>query len=371
MKKTLRKPENWQDFESLCKKLWGEIWQIPDEIKKNGRLGQAQSGVDVYGIPNAKDNYFGIQAKGKDDYSKAKLEESEIENEITKAKTFKPTLSEFIIATTANKDAKIEEFVRIKDLESRKNNGFKILLFCWEDIADLIEENRETFNWYVNEINFREKFDVAVTFDNETDGIQIKSKFQRNIKRFQERTHMSSFLDKHPHLIITNTNFFNPFESNKINHSWNKIKFKIKNIGSMVLEDWKIIFFFDENCRSIDDDFSLPLFMANEIKANVIQNRTTYSNDKNKILKYLPSGKSPMIQKDYKIVTGFIKTFPKNCTITVRWELLARNFSKEGILKINSTPEFFDKFDTVWVDNEEDVKKDEFISVEDYITQKK
>ena len=22
----LQKPDNWQDFESLCKKLWGEIW---------------------------------------------------------------------------------------------------------------------------------------------------------------------------------------------------------------------------------------------------------------------------------------------------------------------------------------------------------
>jgi hypothetical protein len=46
-KKQLRKPENWQDFESLCKKLWGEIWNCP-EIKKNGRKGQPQHGVDIY-----------------------------------------------------------------------------------------------------------------------------------------------------------------------------------------------------------------------------------------------------------------------------------------------------------------------------------
>lgn len=46
----LRKPENWQDFERLCKVLWGEIWECPDTIKRNGRQGQAQKGVDVYGI---------------------------------------------------------------------------------------------------------------------------------------------------------------------------------------------------------------------------------------------------------------------------------------------------------------------------------
>jgi len=68
MKKSIRKPENWQDFENLCKKLWGEIWDCA-EIKKNGRSGQNQQGVDVYGIPKFDTEYYGIQCKGKDDYT--------------------------------------------------------------------------------------------------------------------------------------------------------------------------------------------------------------------------------------------------------------------------------------------------------------
>ena len=63
-KKHLRKPENWEDFENLCKKLWGEIWDCK-EIKKNGRKGQTQDGVDVYGIPKGEVSYYGIQCKGK------------------------------------------------------------------------------------------------------------------------------------------------------------------------------------------------------------------------------------------------------------------------------------------------------------------
>ena len=29
----LKKPSNWQDFEKLCKLLWGEIWVCEDTIK--------------------------------------------------------------------------------------------------------------------------------------------------------------------------------------------------------------------------------------------------------------------------------------------------------------------------------------------------
>jgi hypothetical protein len=47
----IRKPENWQDFEKLCKKLWGEIWDCSDTIQRNGRSGQNQNGVDIFGLP--------------------------------------------------------------------------------------------------------------------------------------------------------------------------------------------------------------------------------------------------------------------------------------------------------------------------------
>ncbi len=140
-KKQLRKPENWEDFESLCKKLWGEIWDCK-EIKKNGRKGQSQNGVDVYGIPKGENSYFGIQCKGKDEYSHKQLSEKEIDREINLAKAFNPPLAKLYIATTANKDANIEEYIRIKDLEHRQKGLFEVHLFSWEDIVDLIDENK-------------------------------------------------------------------------------------------------------------------------------------------------------------------------------------------------------------------------------------
>lgn len=110
----IRPPENWQDFELLCKKLWGEIWNCSDTIKRNGRSGQKQCGVDVYGTPNSSVEYYGIQCKGKDNYTHAQLTKKEIDAEITKAKNFKPALKAFYFATTAVKDATIEEYIREK-----------------------------------------------------------------------------------------------------------------------------------------------------------------------------------------------------------------------------------------------------------------
>ena len=74
----------------------------------------------MYGVPKDKIRYSGIQCKGKDDYAEATLTEKEINKEIEKAKNFQPQLETFIFATTANKDATIEEFIRKKDLESRE-----------------------------------------------------------------------------------------------------------------------------------------------------------------------------------------------------------------------------------------------------------
>mgnify|MGYP002866558265 CR=1 FL=1 len=78
----INKPSNWQDFEELCKLLWGEIWNCEDSIKRHGRQGQNQHGVDVYAYVEKYNGYCGIQCKGKDDYTNAKLTENEIDEEI-------------------------------------------------------------------------------------------------------------------------------------------------------------------------------------------------------------------------------------------------------------------------------------------------
>ena len=80
---TLRKPANWQDFESLCLILWRAEWKSED-IKKNGRNGQAQKGVDICGHREGENEYSGIQCKCKP--GNKPLTTDEIDDEINNAR---------------------------------------------------------------------------------------------------------------------------------------------------------------------------------------------------------------------------------------------------------------------------------------------
>lgn len=104
-------PDNWQDFERLtfstCKAVWPD-----DDVVRHGRHGQAQLGVDIYCYRHYAQEYTGLQCKRRnptDDFGDRKvggqLTIKEVKDEIQKAESFRPTLKQFIIATTASTEA--------------------------------------------------------------------------------------------------------------------------------------------------------------------------------------------------------------------------------------------------------------------------
>ncbi|TVZ47504.1 hypothetical protein [Olleya sp. Hel_I_94] len=357
MKKTIGKPENWQDFESLCKKLWGEVWGIPNKIKKNGRLGQEQAGVDVYGIPKTVTKYWGIQAKGKDDYSVAKLTKKEIITEIEKAKTFKPELEVYIIATTQNKDSKIEEFVRLKDIENRENGSFEILLFCWEDIADLIEENRDTYQWYLHGIGQIGKFDFKISFNELEDELTLRPKFEKRITRYRHTSETASEIimkrfDAHKS-ILNSINPIFPFHSNKINKSWCSFDFVMENTGSAVIEDWNISIKFLEGVSKLND--GTPLFPKISL--------TEYVDNETKTITYRPRDNEPLIQKSNRYFKLSLLPDPNSEKIVFEWELLARDFNRKEVSEIYIEPEYIEKIEIELVNEKSELSEDDvFIS---------
>lgn len=168
MKKEIRKPLNWEDFEDLCKVIWKYEYDS-DDIQKNGRQGNLQNGVDIIGFYEKINGYFGIQCKGKDAYNpNAKLTPKEIDEEIIKANKFKPPLKKFIIATTSNKNSTIESYVREKNIESRKKKSFDIVLYSWEDITDLITSHKYVYDWYVKNKMHSNSYKVEVLVNGET-----------------------------------------------------------------------------------------------------------------------------------------------------------------------------------------------------------
>ncbi|WDO14532.1 hypothetical protein MH928_07500 [Flavobacterium sp. WW92] len=359
MKKAISKPENWQDFETLCKKLWGEIWGIPSVIKKNGRLGQNQFGVDIYGVPKGETNYWGIQCKGKDEYSNAKLSQNEIENEILKATNFRPSLAVYIIATTANKDSKIEEFIRIKNFENQSKNLFEIHLFCWEDIVDLLEENQDILNFYLKGTH-KTKFDFKVSFNDFQDDLILNPIFERQTTKsvLVERLPGDFFQSKleaslKPFLINS------PFYSNSINKSWCNFEINMENNGLAVIEDWYFIIKFKRGIRKI---YESSLLISN-------LSLTTFIDNKNKSITYRPSNDKPLIQKDNRYFEVSVLPNRKTFKVTACWELRARDFNREGTIEIDIKPTYID------VEKIDEVTKNDFlypdkVRIRDYIVDK-
>ena len=128
-------PAHWQDFEILCCDLWRLIWNAPN-TQRNGRQGQPQHGVDVYGRLDKGESWAGVQCKGKDNYTKRKLTKKELRDEVKKAKSFEPEISEFILATTGPRDAKTQEMARKITQAHRKKGLFSVHVTFWEDIVN-------------------------------------------------------------------------------------------------------------------------------------------------------------------------------------------------------------------------------------------
>lgn len=55
----LPKPTNWQDFETIVRDAQAQRWKSTT-LSKNGRPGQKQAGVDIYG-PDEIGRLVGIQ----------------------------------------------------------------------------------------------------------------------------------------------------------------------------------------------------------------------------------------------------------------------------------------------------------------------
>lgn len=331
---TLRRPSNWQDFENLCRRLWGEIWNCP-EIQKNGRLGQEQFGVDVFGIPFGEKQFYGIQCKGKNEYTNSQFSEKEINIEIEKAKTFKPPLKKLYFASSALSDSKIQAYVRTKNIEHLNNELFEIHLFSWETIVDLIDENQQTHDWYLKNQNYRNKKSVKLTFDNNKTELIIKPKFRKRTTHYKQkivqynprdRFNDSLFLD-----MVT-------FGSNKkqLNYSYSKFHIRVNNTGNLPIEEYKVFLDFVGEIKGLQDYNDSGKKIINNI-AKYIPN--TYLWEDTMTGKIIPK-KSILVGDDSLSSEDiFLKPLSKEYVIIIRWKLISKDFKDNGELIIKVQPE--------------------------------
>ncbi|TDY35346.1 hypothetical protein C8C89_3203 [Janthinobacterium sp. 75] len=136
--KQIPKPRHWQELEDLCLSLFKSIWKNP-LAQKNGRVGQPQNGVDIWGVVGGKQTCLqGVQCKGKDDSLSAKLTLSELNEEIAKAEKFSPPLEQWILATTAPSDVELQRIARELSVERERQGKFSVQIFGWGDLESLL-----------------------------------------------------------------------------------------------------------------------------------------------------------------------------------------------------------------------------------------
>jgi hypothetical protein len=132
-------PSHWQDFETMVRDAQAQRWKSTT-LQKNGRSGQKQDGVDIYG-PDDIGRPVGIQCKR---YA-GSLKLTDVTTEISNAEKFSGLLNTLFIATTADNDAKLQQQVRILSERRVAQGKFAVGLLFWDDIIASLQLNPAVF----------------------------------------------------------------------------------------------------------------------------------------------------------------------------------------------------------------------------------
>lgn len=134
------KPADEQAFERASVVLWRSILRDPS-VQRNGRRGQAQNGVDLFGVRNQDSNHIvGIQCKLKGEGHK--LTEAEIREEVSKALNFQPPLKEYYITTTAPDDALLQEAARKITIDiAASGKCMRVSVWGWNTLEEYINDD--------------------------------------------------------------------------------------------------------------------------------------------------------------------------------------------------------------------------------------
>lgn len=149
--KQIAPPRSWEKFEELTRALFARVRRDP-LTQKNGRAGQKQHGVDVYGSPlDAPATFFGVQCKGKDGAYGAKATNAEFDTELAKAEKFTPFLAHWTFATTAPNDAALQRHAREVSQRRVGAGKFPVVVIGWETIQGLLTDHADVIEQFYPE----------------------------------------------------------------------------------------------------------------------------------------------------------------------------------------------------------------------------
>jgi len=136
-------PLYWQQFEELAIGMLREVYDVPT-AQAYGRAGQAQLGVDVYGM--SRFGMIGVQCKrltdldhNGDPYPGGVISRPYLNRAAKDALEFRPTLSLWILATTARRDARVQNYVNeLNATWERRRIHTRVLVWAWDDCVSIL-----------------------------------------------------------------------------------------------------------------------------------------------------------------------------------------------------------------------------------------
>jgi hypothetical protein len=135
-------PKDWQEFESLVREAMILRWNSPN-LQKNGRTGQAQQGVDVWG-PDEIGRRVGIQCKR---YAQV-LKMKDVTEEVAEAEKFKGKFSALFLATTTDHDSTLQAKVRQLSDQRVAKGKFAVSIMFWDEIIASLALNPVVFKMF-------------------------------------------------------------------------------------------------------------------------------------------------------------------------------------------------------------------------------
>ncbi|CAJ0703515.1 hypothetical protein R11007_04095 [Ralstonia holmesii] len=138
----LPQPADWQAFERFTRDLFAAHWNDPT-AEMNGRAGQAQAGVDVYGTNVKTGKTEGVQCKGKDGRYGHSVTKAELRKEVEKALKFKPALSCYYLVTSGVADVAVQEEARLITEAHAKVGKFPVRVFGWDQLLAILKDHKK------------------------------------------------------------------------------------------------------------------------------------------------------------------------------------------------------------------------------------
>lgn len=181
-------PKSWDEFEDITLSAAKLRWESKDFFR-NGRPGQKQDGVDVWGHDETN-RLIGVQCKN----TVGGVSFEIVESEVAQAENFTPTLHRLYVATTAKRDAPLQKVVRELSDKRHAAGKFRVNVLFWDDVCqDLAQDDDVFFQHYPqfrNGVDEVKEHDKAL-FDELTNLLNSKG-----VIRFLDKTNMAfSFLE--------------------------------------------------------------------------------------------------------------------------------------------------------------------------------